>query len=200
LVRHLDFNAVLLATGRTPNVEGMGLEEAGIEFDTRQGVKVNDKLVTTNGNVYAVGDVASKYQFTHNSDQMARIVVKNALFFGKEKYSNVILPWCTYTDPEIAHVGKYPKEMDEASIQYDTYKSDFHHNDRAICEEVSGFVKFHCKKGSDTILGCTIVGGPAGDMITHVTSAMFNKVGLKKIGACVTPYPTYADAIKACTG
>ena len=138
--------------------------------------------------------------FTHNSDIMARLVVKNSILEENHKYSDVILPWCTYTDPEIGHVGYYPWEMDELGIEYDTYKSDFSHNDWAVCEQVNGFIKFHCKKGTDEILGCTVCGGPAGDMITHVTSAMFNKIGLSTIGAGVTPYPVYSEGIKACTG
>jgi len=196
----LEFNAVLVAAGRVPNVENMGLENAGVEFDLRKGVKVSDKLQSTNSNIYAVGDVASKYQFTHNSDAMARICVKNALFLGRQKYSSITLPWATYTEPEIAHVGLYPKEMEEQEIEFDTYKSDYHHNDRAICEETEGFIKIHTEKGGDKILGATIVGGPAGDMIYTITSAMYNKVGLKSIGACVCPYPIYSEGIKACTG
>lgn len=193
-------DSILVATGRRPNVYGMGLEDAGIEFDDVLGVRVDDYCKTTNGDVYAVGDVCSKYQFTHNADYMARNVVKNALFFGSEKTSKLIMSWCTYTDPEIAHVGKYPRELEEEGVEYDTYKISYNRNDRAICESDQGMVKIHCKKGTDTILGSTIVGGPAGDMICSVASAMYNKVGLSKFGAVVHPYPTYAEAFKALTG
>jgi pyruvate/2-oxoglutarate dehydrogenase complex dihydrolipoamide dehydrogenase (E3) component len=193
-------DSILVAAGRRPNVHGMGLEEAGVEFDELTGVKVNDYCQTTNKNVYAVGDVCSPYQFTHNSDHMARNVVRNALFFGSEKTSSLIMSWCTYTDPEIAHVGKYSRELEEEGTEFDTYKYDLGHNDRAICENEDGFIKIHCKKGGDTILGCTIVGGPAGDMICSVASAMYNKVGLSKFGAVVHPYPTFAEGFKALTG
>jgi len=125
-------DSILIAAGRRPNVHGLGLEEAGVDYDEIKGIHVNDYCKTTNKNVYAVGDVCSPYQFTHNSDHMARNVVRNALFFGKEKTSNLIMSWCTYTDPEIAHVGKYPHEMEEKGIKYDTYKYDIAHNDRAI--------------------------------------------------------------------
>lgn len=152
-VRVLTGDSILVATGRKPNVHGLGLEEAGIEFDERIGVKINDYCRTSNKNVYAVGDVCSKYQFTHNSDQMARNVIRNALFFGKEKYSTVNMSWATYTDPEIAHVGKYGHELDQEDVKYDTYSVKFDHNDRAICDNVDGMVKIHTKQGSDVILG-----------------------------------------------
>ena len=196
----LSGDSILIATGRTPNVHGVGLEEAGIEFEDRAGIKINDNLRTTNKNVYAVGDVCSKYQFTHNSDVMARQVIRNALFFGKEKYSSIDMAWATYTDPEIAHVGKYGHELDAEGVKYDTYTAKFDHNDRAICDGVDGLVKIHTKKGADTILGCTIVGGPAGDMICNVSSAMHNKVGLSTFGTSVHPYPTYAEVFRALSG
>jgi len=110
------------------------------------------------------------------------------------------MPWVTYTDPEIGHVGKYARDLEEQKQEYDTYKYDFFHSDRAICDEAEGFLKVHCAKDTDTILGCTIVGGPAGEMITHMTSAMFNKVGLATLGQGVTPYPVYSEAIKAVSG
>jgi pyruvate/2-oxoglutarate dehydrogenase complex dihydrolipoamide dehydrogenase (E3) component len=128
-------------------------------------------------------------------------VVGNGFMGRGEKYSDIILPRCTYTEPEVASVGKTKQTLEEMKIEYDVYKSDLIDNDRAICEEKTrGFIKFYTEKNGETILGCTIVGGPAGEMITHVTSAMFNKIGLSKIGGGVTPYPVYAEGIKACTG
>ena len=97
--RSLEFDALLIATGRKPTVKGLGLADAGIEYDERMGVRVNDRMQTTNPDVYAVGDVASKYQFTHMSDFGARLVIRNALFFGRDKFSNLIVPWATYTEP-----------------------------------------------------------------------------------------------------
>jgi pyruvate/2-oxoglutarate dehydrogenase complex dihydrolipoamide dehydrogenase (E3) component len=158
-------DAILVATGRRPNVHGMGLEEAGVEFNDITGIKVDDYCKTSNKKIYAVGDVCSPYKFTHNADHMARNAVRNALLFGKERTSNLIMSWSTFTDPEIAHVGKYPRDLEKEGIEYDTYKYDMAHNDRAICDSVVGMVKIHCKKGTDKILGSTIVGGPSGDMI-----------------------------------
>ncbi|CAI2361352.1 unnamed protein product [Moneuplotes crassus] len=192
-------DSILVAAGRRPNVHGLGLEEAGVEYDHTRGVHVDDYCMTTNKDIYAVGDVCSPYQFTHNSDIMAKNAAKNALFSGREKSSEVIMSWCTYTDPELAHIGKYPSEMDKEGIEYDTYKYDISNNDRAICDGVIGLIKIHCQKDTDKILGGTIVGGPAGDMVSQIAQAMYNKVGLSSMGAVVHPYPTYGEAFKALT-
>ena len=197
--RGVELDGLLVATGRKPNVNGLGLEEAGIEFDPRMGVKVNDRLQTTNPHVYAVGDVASMYQFTHMADFMARMVIKNALFFGREKVSDFLIPWATYTEPEIAHVGLYEKDLKERDIAYETFTREFQHVDRAILEgETEGFVKIHVEKGSDKILGATIVGGHAGDMISEISVAMRGKVGLGTLAGIIHPYPTVAEAIRQC--
>lgn len=192
-------DSILITVGRKPNVHGIGLEEAGIEYDDENGIKIDDYCRTTNSNIYAVGDVCSKFQFTHNSDQMARNVVRNALFFGKEKLSKIVMSWVTYTDPEIAHIGKHAYELEAEGTQYDTYKLNYDKNDRAICESVYGFIKVYTKKGSDKIVGATIVGGPAGDMICALSSAIYNKIGLSTLGSCVHPYPTYGEVFKALT-
>jgi len=120
----------------------------------------------------------------------------NALFNKKIDRRTVHLPWSTYTDPEIAHVGKYPSQLDSDGVQYDTYLKSFDKLDRAICEGKKGFVKIHTEKGSDKIIGATVVGGPAGELISIITNGMFNGIGLEGIGKCVYPYPTYAEAIK----
>ena len=110
--------------------------------------------------------------------------------------NDIILPYATYTTPEVAQVGYNETQLKNLNIEYDTYKEDFHHNDRALTDSVDGFFKIHCKKGSDTIIGATLVGGPAGDLIVNVTQAMYNKIGLKKMGECVHPYPTYAEGFR----
>jgi pyruvate/2-oxoglutarate dehydrogenase complex dihydrolipoamide dehydrogenase (E3) component len=197
--RTLEFDALLVATGRKPNVTGLGLEEAGIEYDERMGVKVSDRMQTTNPDVYAVGDVASKYQFTHMSDFGARLVIRNALFFGRDKFSDLLIPWATYTDPEIAHVGLYEKDLTERGIAFTTISRAFDDVDRAIVDgETDGFVKIHVKKGSDQILGATIVGSHAGDMISEITVAMQAGMGLGKLASVIHPYPTAAEAIRQC--
>ena len=195
----LEFDALLVATGRKPTVKGLGLEDAGIEYDERMGVKVNDRMQTTNPDVYAVGDVASKYQFTHMSDFGARLVIRNALFFGRDKFSNLIIPWATYTEPEVAHVGLYEKDLQEQNIGFATFKREFADGDRGIVDgETEGFVKIHVKKGTDQILGATIVGSHAGDMISEITVAMHNGMGLGKLANVIHPYPTTAEAIRQC--
>jgi len=197
--RTLEFDAILVATGRKPAVKGLGLEKAGIEYDERMGVKVNDRMQTTNPDVYAVGDVASKYQFTHMSDFGARLVIRNALFFGRDKFSNLIIPWATYTEPEVAHVGLYERDLKEQNIGFATFTREFADVDRGIVDgEIEGFVKIHVKKGTDQILGATIVGSHAGDMISEITVAMQSGMGLGTLANVIHPYPTAAEAIRQC--
>ncbi len=189
---------VLVAAGRAPNVEGLGLETAGIEFD-KSGVKVNDRMRTTNKKVFAIGDAASVYKFTHNADFQARRVLGNALFFGLGggKASDLVIPWCTYTSPEVAHVGLYEAEARKAGCEVETITVPLNEVDRAILEgEDEGFVRVHLKKGSDKILGATIVAAHAGEMIGEVTLAMTAGLGLRSIGNTIHPYPTQAEAIR----
>ncbi len=194
-----EFDALLVATGRKPTVNGLGLEAAGVAYDPRTGIEVNDRLQTTNPDVYAVGDVASKYQFTHMADFMARLVIRNALFFGRDKVSSLLIPWATYTEPEVAHVGLYEKDLEDRNIAYATFIREFSDVDRAIVDgEGEGFVKIHVKKGTDEIVGATIVGSHAGDMISEITVAMQSGMGLSKLASVIHPYPTVAEAIRQC--
>ena len=194
-----EFDALLVATGRKPAVENLGLELADVTYDKRMGIEVSDRLQTTNPDVYAVGDVAGKYQFTHMADFMARLVIRNALFFGRDKFSNFLIPWVTYTDPEIAHVGLYEKDLKERNIDHMTFTREFSDVDRSIVDgETDGFVKIHVKKGSDQILGATIVGNHAGDLISEITVAMQGEMGLGKLANVIHPYPTSAEAIRQC--
>jgi len=187
---------LLVAVGRAPNVEGLGLETVGVEFD-KKGVKVNDRLQTANPRIYACGDICSPYQFTHAADFMARIVIQNALFKGRAKASSLIIPWATYTSPEIAHVGLYEKEAKEKGIEVDTFTQELSKVDRAILDgETEGFVRVHVRKGTDEIVGATVVSAHAGDLISELTLAMKAKLGLKTIGATIHPYPTQAEAIR----
>lgn len=193
------FDALLIATGRKPSVTGLGLEDAGVQFDARAGVVVNDKLQTTNPNIFAVGDVASRYQFTHMADFMARMVIKNALFFGRDKVSDLLIPWATYTDPEVGHVGLYEKDLKERNIPFSTFKREFSEVDRGIVDgATTGYVKIHVAKGKDQILGATIVGSHAGDMISEITVAMQSGMGLGRLASVIHPYPTAAEAIRQC--
>jgi pyruvate/2-oxoglutarate dehydrogenase complex dihydrolipoamide dehydrogenase (E3) component len=187
---------LLVAVGRAPNVEGMNLEAVGVEY-SKKGVKVNDRMQTTNPGIYAAGDICSPYQFTHAADFMARIVIQNTLFMGRTKASALTIPWCTYTEPEIAHVGLYEKDARERGMEVDTFTQEMSGVDRAILEgDTEGFVRVHVKKGSDEIVGATIVAAHAGDMISEMTLAMVNKIGLKKVASTIHPYPTQAEAIR----
>lgn len=188
---------ILVATGRVPNVEGLNLEAVGVACDQRKGIIVNDYLQTTNPRIYAAGDICMEYKFTHTADAAARIVIRNALFFGKAKLSDLVVPWCTYTDPEIAHVGIYEHEAEQRGIAIDTFTVHMKEVDRAITDgEENGFVKVHVKKGSDQILGATIVARHAGDIISEITLAIVAKAGLKTLATVIHPYPTHAEAIK----
>ena len=193
---NLVVDQLLVAAGRAPNVEGLGMEAVGVQFD-KKGVKVNDRLQTTNPRVYACGDICSPYQFTHAADFMARIVIQNALFKGRAKASSLIIPWATYTSPEIAHVGLHARDAKEQGIEVDTFTQELSKVDRAILDgETEGFVRVHVRKGTDEILGATVVAAHAGELIGELTLAMKGKLGLKTIGATIHPYPTQAEAIR----
>ena len=156
-------------------------------------------LRTTNDKVYAAGDCCSQYQFTHNSDVQARTVIYNSLLFKSLSVDDIHLPWSTYTDPEIATVGKTEAQLREAKTAYQVFKRDFSEVDRALCDSTKGFYKVLTKRGSAQILGATFVGGPAGDLISMVTMGMKNGLDLSKVGAGVSPYPSYSDAVKNLT-
>lgn len=195
--REIVGDEILVAIGRTPNLDGLGLDAVGVASDPERGVEVNDRLQTTNANIYAAGDICSKYKFTHTADFLARIVIQNTLFMGRAKASRLIIPWCTYTSPEVAHVGISPGESAEQGIELTTFTQPLSGVDRAILDgEDKGFVRVYCRKGSDKILGATIVAAHAGDMISEITLAMKHNIGLKNIAATIHPYPTQADAIR----
>ncbi|MEW6495734.1 MAG: dihydrolipoyl dehydrogenase [Cyanobacteriota bacterium] len=192
---------ILLAVGRTPNIEGLNLEAVGVKCDKKKGIIINDYLQTTNPRIYAVGDVCMKWKFTHAADAAARIVIQNALFsifgIGRKKLSSLTMPWCTYTDPEVAHVGMYETEAKEKGIAVETFCIPLNNVDRAIVDgEAEGFAKIHVKKGTDKILGATIVARHAGEMINEITLAMTNNLGLNAIAKTIHPYPTQAEAIR----
>ncbi|MEO6545304.1 MAG: mercuric reductase [Nitrospiraceae bacterium] len=190
-------DAILTGTGRLPNVQGLNLEAAGVDYDDRVGIRVDDFLQTSNRRIYAAGDVCLEHKFTHTADASARIVVQNALFLGRQRMSSLTIPWCTYTDPEIAHVGLYVREARERDIPVKTFTIPMHDVDRAITDdEEAGFVKIHVKEGTDRILGATIVARHAGEMINELTLAMVAGVGLRTLARVIHAYPTQAEAIK----
>ena len=247
------FDALLVAAGRRPNVTGMELELAKVDYDTKKGLIVNDKLQTTNPCIYGVGDCCSEFKFTHageckdsimmylvlllllfyyyyycyyyyiiiivytivhslvllfscdisylinrlKADFMARTVIRNAFFFGKGKMSDLLIPYATFTSPEIASVGLYGKDLDELGIQYRVFEKHFKDNDRAICDDRrQGFIRFRVDAKKDTILGCSIVGDGAGNMIGEVTLAMESQTGLSAMASIIHPYPTTGEVVR----
>lgn len=194
----VEADAILVAVGRAPNVEGLQLEAAGIAYD-RNGVRVDDTFRTTNPRVFAAGDVCSPYKFTHAADFMARAVVQNAFFAfaGKKRASRLLIPWCVYTDPEVAHVGLSPAQARERGVAVETFTLPLTSLDRAVLEgEEQGFVKIHVKKGSDRILGATVVCPRAGELIAELTVAMQAGLGLGFLASVIHPYPTFAENIR----
>ena len=189
-------DSILVGIGRAPNLEGLDLETAGIAYD-KQGVKVSDTLQTSNPRVYAAGDICSAYKFTHMADAQARILIANALFKGRQKNSGLTVPWCTYTDPEIAHVGMYEKDAAARGIEVTTFTVPFADLDRAVLDgETEGFARVHLEKGKDRILGATIVARHAGEMINELSLAIGSGLGLSAIGRTIHPYPTQGEAIR----
>lgn len=192
---------ILVGVGRLPNVEGLGLEAAGVDFD-KNGVRVNARLQTTNPRIYAAGDICSKYKFTHAADAMAQIVIQNALFphpfgLGYANTDSLIMPWCTFTEPEVAHVGMYETEAKAEGLEVETYTYRLNEVDRAILDgEDQGFARVHIQKGTDKILGATIVAAHAGDMIGEFSVAMQAGAGAKTIAGTIHPYPTQAEVNK----
>jgi pyruvate/2-oxoglutarate dehydrogenase complex dihydrolipoamide dehydrogenase (E3) component/uncharacterized membrane protein YdjX (TVP38/TMEM64 family) len=196
--RHYDVvvDEILVGGGRTPNLEGLGLAEAGVEY-TAEGVAVDERLKTSNPKIYAAGDICSRYKFTHAADAMARIVLANALFFGRRKVTDLVIPWCTYTDPEIAHVGCYESGAKKAGFHVATITQSLEHVDRAVLDgEEEGFARVHYDKKSGRILGGTIVARHAGEMIGELTLAMAARQKVGVLSSTIHPYPTQAEALR----
>jgi pyruvate/2-oxoglutarate dehydrogenase complex dihydrolipoamide dehydrogenase (E3) component len=194
----IEVDHILVAAGRAPNTEGLGLEAAGVQYD-QQGVIVDDTLRTSNPRIFAAGDVCYQYKFTHAADATARIVIKNALlgFLPKSKASKLVVPWVTFTDPEIAHVGAYPEQLDKDGAKYETVTVPMSGVDRAILEgDTEGQLKVHVKKGSGKILGATLVSRHAGESIGELTIAITKGIKLQSLASVIHPYPTQAEVIK----
>jgi pyruvate/2-oxoglutarate dehydrogenase complex dihydrolipoamide dehydrogenase (E3) component len=193
----LTVDQILVGIGRAPNVEDLDLEKAGVDYHPKAGITVNDRLQTNNPRIFAAGDCCSLYKFTHTADAQARIVIANALFMGRQRNSRLVIPWATYTSPEIAHVGMYEKEARDRGYQVNTLTVPLADTDRAqIDGETAGFARVHLKKGSDKILGATIVAEHAGEMIGEMALAVSNGIGLTAIGRTLHPYPTQAEVMK----
>ena len=192
---------ILVGVGRAPNVEDLGLDAAAVAFD-RSGVTIDETLQTSNPRVYSAGDVCFPFKFTHTADALAQIVIQNALFphpfgVGRASTASLVIPWCTFTEPEIAHVGMYAADAAAKGIEIDTFTQPLNEVDRAVLDgDDEGFVRVHVKKGTDRIIGATIVAGHAGDLISEVTLAMKSGAGLSAIGGTIHPYPTQAESLR----
>ncbi|MFN2383417.1 MAG: FAD-dependent oxidoreductase, partial [Gemmatimonadota bacterium] len=194
--RTIDADAILVAVGRMPSVADLGLEAAGVAFDER-GVTVDDRLRTTNGRIYAAGDVSGGLQFTHVADAQARVVLRNALFAGRQRASSLTIPWCTYTDPEVAHVGHTAATASAAGLEVETFTHHLGDVDRAVLDgETDGFARVHLRKGSEQIVGATVVAAHGGEMISQMVLAMTAGVGLGAVARTIHPYPTQAEVWK----
>ncbi|WP_430389816.1 mercuric reductase [Dyella sp. 20L07] len=190
-------DAILTGVGHAPNVQQLGLDAAGVDYDLSEGIHVDDYLCTSNPNIYAAGDVCLEHKYTHTAEAAAHIVVQNALFGGRERLSELVIPWCTFTDPEIAHVGLYVREANQLEIPIRTFTIPMHEIARAVTDsEENGFVKIHVKSRTDKILGATIVARHAGDMINEITLAMVAGIGLRTLARVIHAYPTQAAAIQ----
>jgi len=190
-------DTIVAGTGRLANIEGLGLESAGVDYDREHGIRVDDFLRTSNRRIHAAGDVCLEQKYGHTAITSAQMAVRNALFHGRERWSKLVIPWCTFTDPEIAHVGLYVREANRRGIPVKTFTVLMHEVDRAVTDsEEAGFVKIHVREGSDRILGATIVARHAGDMINEITLAMVANIGLGKLAGVVHTYDTQAEAIQ----
>jgi len=197
----LEAEALLVATGRAPNVEGLGLESVGVKWDPVRGVEVDDHLRTNNSRIYACGDVCLESKFTHVADFSARIVIQNALFalvpLGRRKVSSLVVPRVTYTDPEIAHVGLGFREIRTGTTPFDVFSVPFASVDRSITEdEPEGFARVWVARGTDRILGATLVGAGAGELVSELTLALRTGLGLSAIAATIHPYPTRSEVLR----
>jgi len=184
-------DAMMMATGRRANVDGLNLEAAGVDYD-KKGIKVNDRCKTSRGHIYACGDVTGRYQFTHMSEHMAKVAATNAMLKFPMKIDKKHVPWVTYTEPELAHVGATEKQLKEEGTSYEVYKFPYNKIDRAITDSLTdGMIKIFAKKWNGKILGASVYGAAAGELICEYAVAMRNGVTLRNIADTIHPYPTY---------
>ncbi|MEO8631036.1 MAG: FAD-dependent oxidoreductase, partial [Betaproteobacteria bacterium] len=197
------FDLVLVAVGRSARTKGFGLDELGIRITKQGTVETDDFMRTLYPNIFACGDVAGPYQFTHTASHQAWYASVNALFgrFKKFRADYSVIPWCTFTDPEIARVGLNEAEAKAKNIPYEVTVYPIDDLDRAIAdEEAHGVVKVLTVPGKDRILGATIAGSHAGDLIIEFITAMKYKIGLNKILGTIHIYPTMVEANKMAAG
>jgi len=193
--KSLAVDEILMAVGRTPAIHGYGLEKANVIADSKNGIAVNDLLQTSNPNIFSIGDM--EYKFTHISTEHAKMAVHNAFLQGNMKKSSLVVPWCTFTDPEIAHVGMTESEMRKKGIPYQALMLDMADVPRAILDsETRGFFKLYVKEGSDQILGATLMSSHAGEMLSEITVAITSGGGLSALTRAIHPFPTQSEVFR----
>jgi pyruvate/2-oxoglutarate dehydrogenase complex dihydrolipoamide dehydrogenase (E3) component len=193
----IEATRVLVAAGRQRNLESLGLEKIGVRFDPRTGIEVDPRLRSSNPHIYAAGDICSPYQFTHVADAHARMVIRNALFHGRSRVDRLVIPWCTYTRPEVAHIGATRAELDRAKRQYLPLRVEFADLDRGRTDDaMEGYAEVLVASGSDRVLGATIVGKDAGEHLAPLAVMMASGVGLKRLTAAIWPYPTRSEYLR----
>ncbi len=193
----LSVDAILVSVGRTPNTEGLELAAAGIEVGSDGRVEVDDHLRTRNPDVYAAGDVCMAHKFTNIAETTGRMAIQNAFEQGEQRCSQMIVPWCTYCDPEIAHIGMHIWDARNRSIFVKSYTVMMQDIDRAITDgRDEGFVKIHVRDGTDEIIGATIVASRASEMINEIAVIMNAKVGMRQLAGMLHTYPSQSDAIR----
>jgi pyruvate/2-oxoglutarate dehydrogenase complex dihydrolipoamide dehydrogenase (E3) component len=194
---HIETDLVLAAAGRRRNVEGLNLEVAGVRYDPRDGIEVDRHLRTSGPDIYAAGDVCSRYQFTHVADAHARAVVRNALFYGRARADRLAVPWCTYTQPELAHIGATLEELERGKRPFTRLRVDFADLDRARTDDAAeGYAEVFVARGSDRILGATIVGKDAGEQLAPLAIMMASGLGLRRLATTLWPYPTRSEYLR----
>ncbi|MFQ5571454.1 MAG: dihydrolipoyl dehydrogenase family protein [Rhodothermales bacterium] len=192
----VEADALLMATGRRPNLKGLNLEAAGIAY-THRGITVNDRCRTNRRHIYAIGDITGRYQFTHMSEHMGKVAAANAIFKVPMKIDTKHVPWTTYTDPELAHVGARERDLKEKGVAYKVYRFPFTRLDRAVTDgETTGLIKVFARAWNGKILGATILGTNAGELIGEYALAMRNSITLRRISDTIHPYPTYGLGVR----
>ncbi|WP_138430062.1 dihydrolipoyl dehydrogenase family protein [Fodinibius saliphilus] len=190
-LKEITGDQLLMATGRSPNINGLGLDEAGIKYSA-DGIEVNEKCRTNQSHIYACGDITGRYQLTHMSEHMAKMATTNALLKFPMKIDVDHVPWVTYTDPELGHVGATEKQLQLEGTSYETYRFPFSKIDRALTDsEEEGLIKIHARKWDGKIYGVSIYGAHAGELISEYALAMKNGISLRNFADTIHPYPTY---------
>ena len=196
---HLRAERILVAMGRDPNIKGLNLEGIGVELD-RKGIRVDERMRTSQKHIYGAGDVTGKYQFTHAAGYEGSIVVSNAIFRLPRRANYRFLPWCTYTDPELASIGMNEKAAKEAGIEYSVFAEPFQGNDRSLAEgEKVGKIKMLLDK-NEKPMGVQILGPQAGELLSEWVAVLNGKVKLSTLASAVHPYPTLGEINKRVAG